>query len=79
MIAAHGVAGEGVRREGVCVRLVVEKNEDHVIRAADLPARMFDEIESNDAARLQADSWDASLLTLPEYIRRNGLSRSDDA
>ena len=32
--------------KGFSVRFGVEKNEDHVIRAADLAARMFDEIES---------------------------------
>ena len=32
--------------KGFSVRLGVEKNEDHIIRAADLPSRMFDEIES---------------------------------
>jgi len=32
--------------KGFSIRLGVEKNEDHVIRAADLAARMLDEIES---------------------------------
>jgi poly(3-hydroxybutyrate) depolymerase len=43
-------AMEGQSKElaakGFSVRFGVEKNEDHVIRAADLAARMFDEIES---------------------------------
>ena len=32
--------------KGFSVRFGVEKDEDHVIRAAGLAARMFDEIES---------------------------------
>jgi poly(3-hydroxybutyrate) depolymerase len=32
--------------KGFNVRFSVEKNEDHIIRAVDLPARLFEEIES---------------------------------
>ena len=32
--------------KGFSIKISVEKNEDHIIRAADLPTRMYDEIES---------------------------------